>query len=58
MLRVLKSARADLSAAALAIDQPLASHHLGRTLHATTAAMMRDITGWAHLFRIKTIEAG
>jgi hypothetical protein len=58
MLRVLRLASAELDAAALAIDQPLASRTLGHTLHATISAMMQDITGWSHLFRIKTIEAG
>lgn len=58
MVRVLHQAKADLDATALALDEPLSSVQLGATLHATTAAMMQDITGWVHLFRIKTIEAG
>jgi hypothetical protein len=58
MIRVLRQAETDLEAASLAVDQPLSSVQIGDTLHATTAAMMQDITGWAHLFRIKTIEAG
>jgi hypothetical protein len=58
MLRILKGSEVELTAAGLIIDQPLASQQLGRTLYTTTTAMMQDITGWAHLFRIKTIEVG
>jgi hypothetical protein len=58
MLRVLRAYSAELEAAAMSVDQPLSSQQIGRTLFQTTTAMMQDITGWAQLFRIKTIEAG
>jgi hypothetical protein len=58
MIRLLQQANTDFEAAAQNVDKPLSSVRLGGALRATTAAMMQDITGWAHLFRIKTIEAG
>lgn len=58
MIRALEAARSELDSLAPALDDPLASLHLGRTLYAITTAMMHDITGWAHLFRAKALEAG
>ena len=56
MLRTLKEARAALGA--IDIDQPLASRDLGGAMYAFATAMMRDVSGWAQLFRIKTLETG
>ena len=58
MLRILKPAEAELDALKEELDKPLASLRLGRSLLTTTTAMMQDITGWAHLFRVKALEAG
>ena len=58
MLRMLETVERDLAAVALVVNQPLSSRQIGRTLYSAVGAMMQDITGWAQLFRIKTIEAG
>jgi len=57
MTRVLKAAGGELEAAARIVDDPLSSAPLTRALSDVTAAMLQDITGWAHLFRIKSLEA-
>jgi hypothetical protein len=56
MLRVLKATQAEL--AALSIDEPRSGEELGRIMTDLTESMMQDVTGWAQLFRIKTLEAG
>jgi hypothetical protein len=56
MLGVLNAASADLDV--IGVNQPLASHELGRSLFALTTAMMLDISGWAQLFRVKNVETG
>ncbi len=56
MLGALRDASAGLDA--IDVDEPLASHELGRTLFALTTAMMQDIAGWAQLFRVKNVEFG
>jgi len=56
MLRTLKEARTELGA--IDIDKPLASRDLGRAMFGFATAMMHDVSGWAQLFRIKTLEAG
>jgi hypothetical protein len=58
MLLTLAVAERNLEAAATLCDKPLSSRQIGQTLSATTTEMMRDITGWAQLFRLKPIEAG
>lgn len=42
----------------LPLDRPLASQEHGAELYAVALSMLQDITGWAQLFRIKTVEAG
>jgi hypothetical protein len=56
MLRMLEAARADLAAVEVAAAQPLGSLALGSSLYQTTTAMLREVAGWAELFRMKTIE--
>ena len=56
MLRTMKAARAELGS--IDIDQPLASRDLGRAMYAFATAMMHEVSGWAQLFRIKTLETG
>ena len=56
MLGALRDASAELDE--IDVDEPLASHELGRTLFALTTAMMQDIAGWAQLFRVKNVEFG
>jgi hypothetical protein len=58
MLRILRPSENELDALKHDIEKPLASLRLGRTLFAATTAMMQDITGWAHLFRVKALETG
>lgn len=42
----------------LPLDRPLASQELGAELYAVALSMLQDITGWAQLFRMKTVETG
>jgi hypothetical protein len=42
----------------LPLDRPLASQELGVELYAVALSMLQDITGWAQLFRMKTVETG
>lgn len=56
MIHALKAAREELHGQAAVVEAAQSSLQLGRTLYATTTAMMQDITGWAHLFRVKTLE--
>jgi len=58
MLLMLEGAERELAAAALVVGEPLSSRQIGRTLASAAGAMMQDISGWAQLFRNKTIEAG
>jgi hypothetical protein len=43
---------------ALRLDRPLASQELGAELYAVALSMLQDVTGWAQLFRMKTVETG
>ena len=54
MLRVLREASSDIER--IPLDHPLGSCLLGRALFALATAMLADSTGWAQLFRLKTIE--
>lgn len=56
MRRMMKGAAAEFSA--IDPDEPLAGRELGRALYALALSMMQEISGWAQLFRIKTLEAG
>jgi hypothetical protein len=56
MLRILREGRTELGA--IDIDQPLAARDLGRAMYGLATAMMHDVSGWAQLFRIKTLETG
>jgi hypothetical protein len=56
MIHALELKRRELEG--LRLDAPLASLHLGRALFMTATEMMRDITGWAHLFQVKALETG
>lgn len=49
---------ADERLAALDTTQPLASQALGMDLWELSTAMLRDVDGWATLFRAKVVEAG
>ena len=37
---------------------PLASQDLAADLFRLTSAMLADVTGWAQLFRMKSVETG
>jgi hypothetical protein len=56
MIHALKEAGDELDSQAPGIKAAQTSLQLGRTLYATTTAMMQDISGWAQLFRVKTLE--
>ena len=56
MQAAMQAALVDLET--LPLDRPLASQELGAELFAVTLSMLQDITGWAQLFRMKTVETG
>jgi hypothetical protein len=56
MIHALEHMRRELDG--LRLDAPLASLPLGRALYMIATEMMRDITGWAHLFQVKALETG
>jgi hypothetical protein len=55
MLRIMKERGAEFDA--IDLDQPLSSRDLGLIMYELAMEMMHDVTGWAQLFRIKTLEA-
>jgi hypothetical protein len=55
MEATMQAAMADLEI--LALDRPLASQDLGEVLYLVALLMLQDITGWAQLFRVKTVGA-
>jgi hypothetical protein len=56
MRATMRAGLADLDA--LQLDRPLASAALGGVLTAIVSSMLQDTTGWAQLFRMKTVETG
>jgi len=42
----------------LPLDAPLASQELGAEILLLAENMLRDIKGWAQLFRIKAVDVG
>ena len=54
MTRVLHDAWGELEG--MRLDQPLASQDLGARIFRAATLMMRDIRGWAQLFRVKHVE--
>ncbi|HEY3846980.1 MAG TPA: hypothetical protein VGL95_07695 [Acetobacteraceae bacterium] len=42
----------------LSLGRPLASQELGAELYAVALSILQDITGWAQLFRMETVETG
>jgi hypothetical protein len=50
--------RAERRLEALDLRQPLASQDLGAIALGVSIEMLKDIDGWARLFRVKVVEAG
>jgi hypothetical protein len=56
MQAAMRAALAELQV--LPLDRALASQELGAELYAVALSMLQDVTGWAQLFRMKTVETG
>ena len=55
MCDAMKQARSDLED--VDTNVPLVARGLGRMLHALALLILQDVSGWAKLFRMKTLEA-